>query len=40
MTILKNNIKVKTGNSSDALKLMKIVDKIYLYKKERGNNER
>ena len=37
---VKNNIKVKTGNSSDALKLMKIVDKIYSYKKEKGNNER
>jgi len=32
---VKKNIKVKTGNSSDALKLMKIVDKIYSYKRER-----
>jgi predicted dehydrogenase len=37
---VKNNIKVKTGSSSDALKLMKIVDKIYSYKKEKSNNER
>ena len=37
---VKNNIKVTTGTSSDALKLMKIVDKIYSYKKEKGKNER
>ena len=36
---IKNNKKIKSGNSSDALKLMKIVDKIYSYKKIRGKNE-
>lgn len=30
---IKNNKKIKSGNSSDALRLMKIVDEIYSYKK-------
>ena len=37
---IKSNKSVKIGNSSDALKLMRIVDKIYSYKKEKGKNER
>ncbi len=36
---IKNNKKIKSGNSSDALRLMKIVDKIYSYKLRRGKNE-
>ena len=31
---IKSNREVKLGNSSDALKLMKIIDKIYLFKKK------
>ena len=31
---IKSNRKVKLGNSSDALKLMKIIDKIYSFKKK------
>jgi len=34
------NRTVTTGSSTDALKLMEVIDKIYSYKKEKGKNER
>ena len=37
---IKSKTPIATGTSNDALKLMKIVDKIYSYKKEGVKNER
>jgi 1,5-anhydro-D-fructose reductase (1,5-anhydro-D-mannitol-forming) len=34
------NRTVTSGSSTDALKLMEVIDKIYSYKKEKGKNER
>lgn len=36
-SVIKSNREVKPGNSSDALKLMKIVDKIYSFRKKKDN---
>ena len=36
---IKFNREVKIGNSTDALKLMKLVDKIYTYRKVKDHNE-
>ena len=33
ITTIKNNGKIKIGNSDDAIKLMRIIDKIYSFKK-------
>ena len=36
LTAIKSNKPVTIGNSTDALKVMKIVDKIYSYRKNRS----